>query len=419
LIHCHDWTTALVPAFAKRHGIPCILTVHNTHSDWWTLDYLEDRGIDAASFWQHLFFGRPPHCYEETRSGNPCDLLASGIFAADFVNVVSPNFLEEILQGYHDFVPDSVRTALRLKAEAGYACGITNSPDASYDPVDDPHLPHNYGWKLVEPGKTRNKIAFQERLGLEVNPDAPILFWPSRLDPVQKGCALLTDLLYAIVSDYDALGLQVAAVANGPYECHMHAIIARHGLHSRVACVDFDEELSRWGFAAADFVLMPSLFEPCGLPQMIGAKYGALPIARNTGGIHDTVEELDCDQHSGNGFRFDTYDTGGLRWAIDRALAFFQRPLKERSIEIQRVMRQARRSFGNESMISAYTDIYEEILQRPLVPPPAAPAGLLSSPLPVAPPAPIRPHSGSCPEETGGQRHRASLEALKPRPVLT
>lgn len=85
--------TGLIPALAKKHGIPCLFTVHNIHTECFTLEMLEDRGIDAACFWQNLFFERQPHSYEETRADNPCDLLASGILAADHVNVVNPNFL--------------------------------------------------------------------------------------------------------------------------------------------------------------------------------------------------------------------------------------------------------------------------------------------------------------------------------------
>ena len=223
LIHCHDWITGLIPAFAKRHGIPCLFTVHNIHSQRIPLDHLEDRGIDAADFWQNLYLERRPESYEESRSHNPCDLLASGIFAADHVNVVSPKFLHEILAGEHDCVPESVRSALRHKAAHGHTSGITNTPDTSYNPATDPDLERNYGPADVEEGKISNKLHFQRRLGLDLDPEAPLLFWPSRLDPVQKGCELLTDLLFRVVSDYDHLGLQIAVVADGPF----------HGTHPR------------------------------------------------------------------------------------------------------------------------------------------------------------------------------------------
>jgi len=383
LIHCHDWMTGLVPAFAKRHGIPCVFTVHNVHTDRRTLDFLEDRGIDTASFWQHLYFDRRPDNYEETRWSNPCDMLATGIHAADHVNVVSPNFLSEVVEGFHDFVPPSVRSALRSRTEEKMATGVVNSPDSSYDPASDPFLPYNYAPGSFEEGKTLSKLALQHRLGLQIDPEAPILFWPSRLDPVQKGCQLLTELLHRVVTDYQHLGLQVVAVADGYHQCYVQDIIRDYGLRQRVACVDFDESLSRLGYAGADFVLMPSLFEPCGLPQMIGARYGTLPIARNTGGIHDTVQQLDADRHRGNGFLFDHYQSGAFRWAIDEALAFYQLPGEGRNAEIRRVMRDAARDFSEDAMITRYVELYQQILERPLLPPPSEPARTLTGPVPV------------------------------------
>lgn len=385
LIHCHDWMTGLIPALAKKHGIPCLFTVHNIHTERFTLEALEDRGIDTACFWQNLFFERHPQNYHETRRDNACDLLASGILASDHVNVVSPNFLTELLHGHHECVPASVRSALRHKDEAKQASGIINSPDSSYDPASDSALRLNYTPGDVEDGKTANKVSFQRRLGLNIDPDAPLLFWPSRLDPVQKGCQLLTDILDQITRDYEHLGLQIVAVADGPYQCHLHEIIQGHGLQKRVASVEFEEGLSRQGFAASDFVLMPSLFEPCGLPQMIGPKYGALPIARNTGGIHDTIQQLDADQHQGNGFLFDHYDTAGFRWAIDQALTFYQRPRWERIAEIRRVMSQANETFNDEVMTTSYFDLYEQILERPLTSSAIDRSKTLTSPLPVPP----------------------------------
>lgn len=382
LIHCHDWMTGLVPALAKAHGIPCLMTIHNIHTERLTLEHLEHYGIDAASFWQNLYYDRQPYNYEETRSHNPCDLLASGILAADHVNVVSPNFLSEIRHGFHECVPHSVRTAIRIKAEAGQASGITNSPDASYNPSTDPHLRMNYSSSSVVDGKVVNKLTLQRQLGLQSNPDAPVLFWPSRLDPQQKGCQLLTDLLFQTIADYDYLGLQIVAVANGPYECHLHEIIGRHGIQHRVASVNFDEGLSRLAFAGSDFVLMPSLFEPCGLPQMIGPRYGTLPIARNTGGLHDTVTPINVETHEGTGFLFDHYDAGGLRWAIDQALFFYQQHPSDRFAHIKRVMDFAMQEFNDHVMCSKYFQLYEQILKRPLISRGQHTRPALTSPLP-------------------------------------
>lgn len=90
LIHCNDWMTGLIPAMARRIGIPCLFTIHNVYNVKTVLSSIEDRGIDLALFWQNLFFERQPENYEKTRNSNPVDFLVSGIFAAHFVNTTHP-----------------------------------------------------------------------------------------------------------------------------------------------------------------------------------------------------------------------------------------------------------------------------------------------------------------------------------------
>lgn len=364
LIHCNDWMTGLIPAVARRHGIPCLFTVHNIHSEHQTLAQIEDRGIDAADFWQHLFYRRQPHSYEESRGNNPVDLLASGIFSADHVNTVSPKFLEEVVGGCHGFIPAPIRNELRSKWHAGKASGILNAPDAEFDPQSDPCLAHSYGPEDHVEGKRANKVEFQKRLGLKVDPDAPLFFWPSRLDPVQKGCQLLTDILYRVLADYASRGLQVAVVASGSYQPHFHRIADMHGIRDRLAVRDFNEDLSHLGYAASDFIFMPSSFEPCGLPQMIAPKYGSLTIAHDTGGLHDTVEPLDMAGDLGNGFLFNVFDATGLRWAIDQAMQFHRLPAEVRARHLSRVMRESTKRFNHEATAAAYIRRYEEMLGR-------------------------------------------------------
>ena len=367
LIHCNDWMTGLIPAMARRLGIPCLFTVHNIHTQRATLAEIEDRGLDAAGFWTNLYFDRRPESYEESRSTNKVDLLTSGIFAAHFINTVSPRFLEEITWGWHHVVPDSVRRELSAKVQSGCATGILNAPDPSYNPQTDDMLAQQFGPDDHPAGKAANKRAFQKALGLEVNERAPLLFWPSRLDPIQKGPQLFTDILYQTISDYWDQNLQVAVVADGPHQQHFHDIVRHHHLDGRVAVVDFDEELSHLGYAASDFMVMPSLFEPCGLPQMISPLYGTLPIVHATGGLHDTVRPLSLERSTGNGFRFDVYGAGGLRWAIDEALKFYALPAGVRAAQIARVMRESPVEFSHEAAAKRYMDIYETMLDRPLV----------------------------------------------------
>lgn len=168
LIHCNDWMTGLIPAVARRLGIPCLYTVHNIHTEKMTMEAIEDRGIDVAEFWNHLYFENPPYSYDESRGSNLTDFLASGIFAADHVNTVSQTFLYEVVEGKHSFVPDAIRSEMSSKLHAGCASGIINAPDVSYDPFTDDALEMNYTDANVMEGKAVNKRRLQERAGLKV-----------------------------------------------------------------------------------------------------------------------------------------------------------------------------------------------------------------------------------------------------------
>lgn len=367
LIHCNDWMTGLIPAMARRMGVPCLFTVHNIHTQELTLSTIEDAGIDAAEFWPYLYFKWPPRSYEESRAQNPVDFLASGIFSAHFVNTVSPAFLNEVCEGRHSFIPGNIRAELRDKQNAGCAFGILNAPDPGFDPVTDELIERNYKAEDHVEGKRACKLRLQEKLGLTVDANAPLFFWPSRLDPIQKGCGLMTDILYDVVSAYTQENLQVVVVANGPHQRYFHDVVRFHELSHRVAVCDFDEGLSRSAYAASDFTLMPSLFEPCGLPQMVGCIYGSLPIAHDTGGLHDTVFHLDVPGNQGNGFVFKVYDTIGLRWGIDEAMRFHRLPAEVRAAQISRIMRESKQTFNHSVTARHYINLYESMLRRPLI----------------------------------------------------
>lgn len=367
LVHCNDWMTGLIPAAARRMGIPSLFTVHNIHTQKLTLDWVEDMGIDAAEFWNNLYYSYPPYSYEESRSNNQIDLQASGCFASHFINTVSPTFLKEIVDGWHSFVPDSIRNEIRNKYNAGCASGILNAPDPIDNPVTDDKIPFKYGpdnhWEM----KRKNKVALQHALGLEENPDAPLFFWPSRLDPVQKGPQLLTDITYRFLEKYHDQGAQIAIIANGPFQQAFWDIRNFHGIGNRLAVRNFDARLSQLGFAASDFTFMPSLFEPCGLPQMQAPIYGSLAIAHNTGGLHDTVDMLDWGASKGNGFVFDIYDSQGLMWAMDKAMEFYREPRELREREISRIMSESLTRFNHKECARRYIELYERMLDRPLV----------------------------------------------------
>ena len=367
LIHCNDWMTGLIPAFARRLNIPCLFTLHNIHSVKCSLERIETSGIDAAEFWNSLYFERVPYNYEESRNTNGVDFLTSGIFASHYINTVSPTFLQEIIDGKHGFIWDNVRRECILKNKAGFATGVLNSPDPSYNPTNDRDLESGYDWETHCECKKENKQKLQGIFGLEQDVNAPLFLWPSRLDPVQKGCQLLTDILYTVVSKYRKEKLQIVVVASGPYQKHFHDIVKMHNFYNRVAVSIYDNRLSRLAFAASDFMLMPSLFEPCGLPQMICQLYGSLPVAHDTGGIHDTVFDLDVEKDSGNGFLFKHYDSNGLSWAIDQAMQFYKQPDHIKESQISRIMRESAARFNHSVTAKNYMNIYNKMLTLPYV----------------------------------------------------
>lgn len=367
LIHCNDWMTGLIPAVGRQLGIPSLFTIHNVHTVKILLSEIEEKGIDAASFWQRLYYEYMADNYEQTRGGNPVDFLVSGVFASHFVNTVSPTFLREVVEGRHDFVSWPLRQELSNKWHANCAVGILNAPDPSFNPETDPALVHRYGAGECMRGKRENKRHLQKVMGLIQDDTAPVFFWPSRLDPSQKGCQLLADILYAVVAAYWDRRLEIVFVAAGEFERHFRDIVRFHRIGDRVAICGFDEDMARLAYAASDFILMPSSYEPCGLPQMIAPIYGSLPVAHDTGGIHDTVESMDVENDRGNGFLFQVFDSNGLRWAIDQAMHFYNHSFQVKQAQIQRVMEQSSAAFTHAVTARRYIDLYERMLRRPLV----------------------------------------------------
>ncbi len=144
LIHCNDWMTGLIPAASRQLGIPSLFTVHNIHNVKSALAVVEDRGIDVTPFWKLLYYDRLNSSYQEALEKSSIDFLTSGIFAAHFVNTVSPKFLAEIVEGRHDFVEPQVQSELGNKVLAGCGVGILNAPDPSYAPDQDKALAKNY-----------------------------------------------------------------------------------------------------------------------------------------------------------------------------------------------------------------------------------------------------------------------------------
>ena len=178
---------------------------------------------------------------------------------------------------------------------------------------------------------------------------------------------MLVEILFDVVSRYWEQDLEIVFVANGDFKQYLKEVVQFHKLNRRVAICDFDERLARLAYGASDFVLMPSRFEPCGLPQMIGPIYGSLPVAHDTGGIHDTITHMDVDRNTGNGFLFKDFDSNGLSWAIDEAIEFYNLPMKIKKTQIERIMTQSAATFSHAVTAHQYIDLYEKMLARPLI----------------------------------------------------
>lgn len=359
VVHCNDWMTGLVPAAAREKRIKSIFTLHNVFTEYDSPAAVDRMGIDVRRFMAHLYMESFPEGWRDNWNSNRIDFTASGIHAADVVNTVSPTFLHELTRGdFDNIVPPSVRTAIRVKDEHGRALGILNAPSDTVDPRLSKHIIAYDETDLMEK-KAENKALFQERMGLRQEAQAPVFLWPSRIYD-QKGPELLLAIAKRMVDQH---GAQIALVANG--EPELERMFQKLALASqgRISQRYFREDLSELGKAGSDFVLMPSLYEPCGLPQMEGPRYGTLPVARLTGGLSDTVLPLDIDNDSGIGFVFEDFSPEALEGAMLRAIEFHRLPFDTRRRVLERVMRESFDRFSLANTAKQYIRVYESFLE--------------------------------------------------------
>ncbi|MBU1198943.1 MAG: glycogen/starch synthase [Nanoarchaeota archaeon] len=376
LVHCNDWMTGLIPAAAKSQGIMSLMTLHNTFTyNQWPKG-LHKHSIDIEPFWEYIYFRQHPHVfgssYKDNYEKNEVDFMTSGLFASDFINTVSPTFLKELVEGYfheHHIMPDHMRDVIRHRFYHGSATGILNAPLITADPRKDPEIVQKYWHKTngkkdivgLTEGKQKNKLYFQQKTGLEVNPDKPLFFWPSRLSRPQKGFELLLKVIPGLMQESN---MQIAVVANGDpyliYEIRKY----QEAFNGRVSYIPFSRQLSQIGKAGADFILMPSLYEPCGIPQVEAPRYGTIPVVRRTGGLADTVQELSTNGFQGNGFLFDDFLPSGLNYAIRNALNFYSREPDFKEKVQARIMDESFAKFNIKNTADQYIKVYQEILDR-------------------------------------------------------
>jgi ADP-glucose type glycogen/starch synthase len=364
LVHCNDWMTGLLPSAARGQGIPSLFTCHNIFTALETPYALHERGIDVGPFIEHLYFERHPDSLasaELNQRQNRVDFLTSGLFAATRINTVSPTFLREIAEdtfSTYDLIPEQVRRVIADRLEEGAASGILNAPMPTADPRVDPLIHRKYDVRQMVRGKQHNKLHFQDQVKLQADPKAPLFFWPHRLVSPQKGVELMLAAVPHIMKESPTA--QFAVVANGQMDHVWGCRQLMDAFPGRLAYHSFSRELSQLGKAGADFILCPSLYEPCGIPQVEGPRYGTLPIVRKTGGLADTVEPLTASK--GNGFVFREYQVTGLIEAIREALAFYEQPLRPRAKILRRVMTDSFERFNIARTVDQYIDLYEEIL---------------------------------------------------------
>jgi len=295
ILHLNDWHTAMIPCLLEAHykpyghhrGLRTILTIHN----------LKFQGIHSRERIADLLDLPDRYLTESTtlKDGVP-NFLKAGIIFADRVTTVSPSYAGEMMTEYFG---EGLHTLLQNQAHK--VSGILNGiDDMEYDPSRDPCLPTLYSIDNWSDGKASCKTALQQELGLEQDAGKPLLAMVTRLTD-QKGMDLLLHVLDELLNG----DMQLAILGTGDpqYENALRSYAERYpGLLAFRQ--EFNGPLSHRFYAGADIFLMPSLFEPCGLSQMIAMRYGTLPVVRETGGLKDTVRPYNKYTGEGNGFSF-------------------------------------------------------------------------------------------------------------------
>ncbi len=314
VLHCNDWHTAMAPVFLREfyqasplyQNVKTVFSIHNIafqgqYSAKVLNDILGLAHIPAAAF-------------QLTCGPDAVNYMQGALNYTDSITTVSPTYAEEIKTAEFGEHLDGI-----LRRRAPILQGIVNGIDTDgFDPATDSRIAQNF---TVEDrsGKAVCKARLQEELGLEVRDDRPLMVMVTRLTR-QKGMDLVTYALDRILSG----GVQVAVLGTGDTE-YENALRYFEGKYpgTMAARIQFDPALSQRMYAGADLFLMPSLFEPCGLSQMIAMRYGTLPIVRETGGLKDTVIPYNCYTGEGTGFSFAHFNGDEMADAVFRAARLF------------------------------------------------------------------------------------------------
>jgi len=345
-LHLHDWQTSLAALLLHHHrrtagqgkGPKVCLTIHN----------LAYQGLFPAA--QYGLTNLPAEYFNlaGVEFYGQLGCLKAGIVYADIITTVSPRYAREITTEEMGCGLDGL-----LRQRNSSLVGILNGVDADeWNPQSDPHLKHAYSAADLR-GKEMNKLELQREFGLPIRADIPLFGSIGRLAE-QKG----VEILLAALEETLGAKMQFIVVGSGaPAFEKAYRDLARRYPSQVGVQIGFNEGLSHRIEAGSDFFLMPSRFEPCGLNQMYGLRYGAIPIVRATGGLDDTVIDIREDSAKANGIKFMEYSPAALVKSIHKALALFEEP---------HLMQQFRHNgmtadFSWNRVVSEYIRIYEKI----------------------------------------------------------
>lgn len=352
VIHCNDWQTGLIPLYLKEffreeplfRNTATVLTIHN-------LGY---QGLFNKADLRYTGLGWEYFTVDRLEFHDMLNYLKAGLIYADLINTVSLTYAREILTAGQGFGLDGL-----LRSRKAVLYGITNGIDyREFDPGHDRHLPACYS-RADLGNRAVCRAALREQAGLQQQ-DRPVLGFVGRFSS-QKGLDLIAGAAEALVRR----GMDLVVLGKG--EEHYHELLAALAgkCPGRVAVtVGFREDYARLIYAGADFFLMPSQYEPCGLGQLIALRYGAVPVARRTGGLADTIRDYDPrTAHlpgAGTGFLFEDYTVEALLTAVDRALTVYRSPER-----FQEVMQTGMaENFSWERAAGRYLALYRKAVLR-------------------------------------------------------
>ncbi len=345
LVHCHDWQTGLVPAFLKEQfmanpfyfHMKTVFTIHNLkfQGRWGTWDVKNMTGL-------------PDRVFDEEYGAN---LLRAGLLYGDAITTVSDTYAEEIKTQYYGEGMDGI-----LRMRSGDLRGIVNGIDyTDFNPESDPLIVKNYDQSTFRKDKSKNKRALQRELGLPVDEKKMMIGIVSRLTD-QKGMDLIACVLDELCAD--EIQLVVLGTGEERYENMFRHFAWKYG--DKVAAnICYSEALSHKVYASCDAFLMPSLFEPCGLSQLMSLRYGTLPIVRETGGLKDTVEPYNEYESKGTGFSFTNYNAHEMLGVIRYAQHVFYDKKREWNKMVDRAMKA---DFSWKNSAKKYQEMYDWLI---------------------------------------------------------